>query len=120
MAIAIHHRQLAEHGGSEGVRDKGLLSSALNRPIDRWYYSDIKPSIWELAKDYAFAIARNHPFIDGNKRTAYVVCRLFFLMNGHNLEASTEEKYLNFYKVAAGEITEEEFAAWLKEHLVKA
>lgn len=114
---AIHMRQLAEHGGDSGLRDPGLLESALARPKNLLAYSDPEPDVPALAATYAFGIARNHPFIDGNKRTAYVVCRTLLLIYGFDLEASQEDKYLTFLKLAQGDLPEEQLAVWLREHL---
>ncbi len=114
---AIHERQIAEHGGSSGVRDEGLLLSALARPQHLLAYGDPPPDAAALAAGYAFGIARNHPFIDGNKRTALVAARTFLLINGYDLEASQEEKYLTFLHLAEGSLTEEELAAWIRQHL---
>lgn len=113
--IAIHRRQIAEHGGFDGVRDHGLLESALNKPKNLYYYNQPTPNIVEMAASYAFGIARNHPFIDGNKRTAYVVCRLFLQLNGLDIHASQAEKYETFLKLAAGELSEETLAEWLSQ-----
>ena len=118
VVLAIHNRQLAEHGGSDGVRDPGLLASALARPKNLWAYSDPAPDIAALAAAYAFDIARNHPFVDGNKRTAFVVCRTFILLNGTDIVASQEEKYTAFLRLASGEINEHEVAAWIRERLL--
>lgn len=115
---AVHRRQLAEHGGSEGVRDPGLLDSALARPKNLLAYSQDAPDLAALAATYAWGLARNHPFVDGNKRTAYVVCRTFLQLNGKDLEAPKEEKYLVFLRLAAGEVSEEELAAWLRDRLI--
>lgn len=117
VAFAIHRRQLAEHGGAEGVRDPGLLSSALARPRHLLAHSDVTPDLASLASAYAFGIARNHPFVDGNKRTAYVVCRTFLILNGHDLQASREEKYRTFLDLARGEMSEEQLVTWIREHL---
>jgi death-on-curing protein len=114
---AIHLRQLAEHGGDGGLRDQGLLESALARPKNLLAYGDPEPDLPALAASYAFGIARNHPFIDGNKRTAYVVCRTFLLLNGLDVKASQENKYLTFLKLAQGDLSEEQLAEWLREHL---
>ncbi|MES2460133.1 MAG: type II toxin-antitoxin system death-on-curing family toxin, partial [Armatimonadota bacterium] len=94
VVLAIHRRQLAEHGGSEGVRDSGLLSSALARPQNLLAYGEPTPDLPSLAAAYAFGIVRNHPFVDGNKRTGYVVCRTFLIINGQDITASQQEKYL--------------------------
>lgn len=114
---AVHLRQLAEHGGAEGIRDEGLLASALARPKNLLAYSDEEPDLSALAASYAFGIARNHPFVDGNKRTAFVVCRTFLKLNGHDLDASQEDKYLTFLKLAEGKLTEDELADWIRMHL---
>jgi len=119
LATTIHQRQLAEHGGIEGVRDAGLLSSALARPQHLVAYSSEFPSLTKLATAYAFGIAKNHPFLDGNKRTAYVVCRTFLLLNGSDIEATQEEKYLTMLQLAEGNLSEEAFAKWLDRHLAE-
>jgi len=115
---AIHRRQIAEHGGSDGVRDEGLLLSALARPKNLYAYSEETPDISALAASLAYGIAKNHPFIDGNKRTALVVSRTFLLLNGFNIEATQEEKYLTFWKLAEGNLSEEELANWFQSKLV--
>ncbi len=115
LALAVHRRQLAEHGGADGTRDAGLLESALARPRQRFAYTDPTPEIPDLAASYAFGIARNHPFIDGNKRTAAVVCETFMNLNGWSLSASDEEMYLMFLRLAAGEVSEELLTQWLKQ-----
>lgn len=117
VALAIHRRQLSEHGGAEGVRDAGLLASALARPRNLVAHSEVGPDFATLASAYAFGIARNHPFVDGNKRTAYVVCRTFLVLNGLDLAASREEKYSTFLKLAGGELSEDELVTWMREHL---
>jgi len=119
LTLAIHKRQLAEHGGMAGVRDEGLLSSALARPQHLLVYSKDQPEITTLAATYGFGIAKNHPFFDGNKRTAYVVCRTFLMLNGHDIKATQEEKYLTFLKLAEGNLSEEELASWLSEFVVE-
>lgn len=119
LVLAIHKRQLAEHGGIEGVRDEGLLSSALARPRHLLAYAEKSPRITVLAASYGHGIAQNHPFLDGNKRTAYVVCRTFLLLNGHDINTSQEDKYLTFLQLAEGTLSEEELADWLHSHLEK-
>ena len=119
LATALHHRQLAEHGGAAGVRDTGLLDSALNRPRHLYAYSDPKPSLPALAAAYGFGIARNHAFIDGNKRTAAVVCELFLELNGWSLIADDTEMYPIFLALGAGEIDEEGLAEWLGQNAKK-
>ena len=116
--LAIHKRQIAEHGGQDGVRDIGLLESALARPINIHAY---KPDadLAELAGAYAFGIIKNHPFIDGNKRTGYVVMETFILLNGKSLVATQRDKYLTIISLADGSLSENEFVAWLRERLSK-
>lgn len=114
---AIHKRQIAEHGGSDGVRDEGLLLSALARPQNLLAYSETTPNIAALAASLAYGIAKNHPFIDGNKRTALVVMRTFLLLNGYTINATQEEKYLTFLKLAEGVLSEEELSGWIEEKL---
>lgn len=117
---AIHSRQLAEHGGSDGLREENLLLSALARPKHLWAYSDPKPDLAALAASYAFGIARNHAFVDGNKRTALVVCRTFLLLNGFNVHANQEDKYLTFLALAEGRVGEDEVAEWIRARMVPA
>ncbi len=117
VVYAIHRRQLAEHGGAEGVRDPNLLLSALARPRNLLAYSEQETDLCSLAASYAFGIARNHPFIDGNKRTALVVCRTFLKVNRYDFTASQEEKYHTFLELAAGDLSEEDLAAWLRARL---
>jgi death-on-curing protein len=119
LAMAIHKRQLAEHGGADGVRDMGLLESALNRPRHLFAYAQPTPEVPALAASYAFGVARNHAFIDGNKRSAYVICRTFMILNGYDLTAAKVDRYTIFLDLAAGSITEEELATWLIEHSVR-
>jgi death-on-curing protein len=120
VVLAVHLRQLAEHGGGEGVRDEGLLQSALARPQNLLAYATPPPDLASLAAAYAYGIARNHPFVDGNKRTALIITRLFLLLNGMNLTATQEEKYSTFLALAAGELSEEELAKWVRVHLDSA
>jgi death on curing protein len=118
VAEAAHLRQLAEHGGAPGIRDAGLLSSALARPRHMATYAETGVSLTQLAAAYAFGIARNHPFVDGNKRTAFVVSMLFLRLNGRTVGATQEEKYDTFIDLARGKLDEDEFASWLDAHLV--
>lgn len=113
--LKIHDAQLAEHGGSSGIRDVGLLQSALNHPLNLFSYGE--PNIFELATAYAERIAKNHPFIDGNKRTAYVVMILFLELNGFKLIATKDEKVIKFIQLAASEITTKDFSEWLSTHI---
>ncbi len=109
LILAVHDLQLAEHGGARGVGDQGLLESALARPQNLFAYGE--SDVAALAGAYAFGIARNHPFIDGNKRTAFVACELFLAANGYELAASDEECLAMMLALAAREIDEAEFAA---------
>ncbi|MBK9528878.1 MAG: type II toxin-antitoxin system death-on-curing family toxin [Acidobacteria bacterium] len=111
--LAIHSRQIAEHGGGDGVRDVGLLESALARPEN---VADYEPAadIASLAAAYAFGIVKNHPFIDGNKRTGYVVMETFLIKNGYTLNATPADKYTTFLQLAEGSLSEEELASWLR------
>ena len=115
VAIAAHREQLAEHGGGDGVRDITLLESAMARPQNVAAYGD--PDVAELAASYAFGIARNHPFVDGNKRTAAVVSETFLMLNGHELTASDAELVVTFLALAAGELPEEELAQWFRDQI---
>lgn len=115
VALAAHYEQLAEHGGGEGVRDSGMLESAMARPQNLVAYGT--PDAAELAASYAFGIARNHPFVDGNKRTAAVVSETFLVLNGHDLTATDAELVVTFLALAAGELSEDELTAWFRDHL---
>jgi death-on-curing protein len=115
--LAIHDRQIAEHGGSPGLRDEGLLESALARPQQLHAYGDPAPDLADLAAALASGIARNHPFVDGNKRTAHVAYRTFLALNGAELEASEEEMYVTIIALAEGKLKERGFAAWLRGRL---
>ena len=117
IILAIHEEQLAQHGGKIGVRDEGLLESALSRPANRAAYDDTADAAM-LAAAYAFGLAKNHPFIDGNKRTAYVAMELFLLDNGFALIASDEESLLTMLRLAAGEMSEEDYACWIRRNVV--
>lgn len=114
-ALAIHDRQLAEHGGGTGVRDIGMLESAVGRPVNQWHYGENDPAA--LAAAYAFGVARNHPFIDGNKRTAWVVARLFLALNGHSLVFLAQDAIATVLALAAGDLAEDELADWFRTRL---
>lgn len=114
MVLAMHLRQLAEHGGGQGVRDDGLLDSALQRPQNKLAYES--SDLAELAAAYAFGIARNHPFIDGNKRTALVTSFTFLYVNGLKVITSQEENTKKFMALAKGTIEEKELADWFKQN----
>ena len=115
--IAIHSRQISEHGGGEGLRDAGLLSSALARPGNFLAYTKPRPDLAALAAAYAFGIARDHPFVDGNKRTALVAARTFLIVNGVDLGATQDEKYLTFLELAKGTLAEEGLADWIRKRM---
>jgi death on curing protein len=115
VALAAHREQLAEHGGSDGVRDERLLESAMAREPNLAAYGE--PDAAALAATYAFGIARNHPFIDGNKRTAAVVSETFLVLNGYMLKATDAEVVVAFLDLAAGELTEDELADWFRTRL---
>ena len=112
VALAVHDEQLAEHGGAAGVRDMGLVESALARPLNVAAYGE--PDIAALAASYAFGLARNHPFIDGNKRTAYVVAEIFLRLNGFTSRASDADAVLTFVALAAGDLSEDALADWYR------
>lgn len=114
LILAIHDEQLAEHGGATGLRDSGLLDSALARPLNRAGYGE--PDIAELAALYALAIARNHPFIDGNKRTAYVAMETFLDLNGFRFPVGDVEATITTLTMAAGDLPDEDFIAWVRRH----
>lgn len=110
----MHAEQIAEHGGSNGIRDEGLLESALARPQNLMAYSEDDPSLSRLAAAYGFGIARNHALVDGNKRAALVVTLTFLLVNGLAVTAPREDRYFVFNDLAAGKLSEDEFARWLE------
>lgn len=113
VAIAAHGEQLAEHGGAGGIRDRNMLESAMARPLNLVAYGD--PDIAELAAAYAYGIARNHPFVDGNKRTAAVVSETFLVLNGHALTCDDVALVTTFLELAAGSLTVEELGDWFRQ-----
>lgn len=115
---AVHRDQVDVHGGHHGLRDEGLLESALVRPGHRWPYGEEVVDIPDLAAAYAYGIARNHPFLDGNKRTAFMAAYTFLQINGLALEAPEAEAVAAVRALAAGELGEEEFAAWIRRHTI--
>jgi death-on-curing protein len=115
--LAVHEGQLAEHGGSTGLRDESLLDSALAKPHNVFAYSE-QPELFILAASYAFGIARNHAFIDGNKRTALVVSMMFLDRNGWEINAPLVDVYVTFLSLAEGTLSEQGLAAWFKKHAV--
>jgi death-on-curing protein len=117
VLMAVHDMQLAEHGGGAGSRDITLLESALAKPVNLAAHGE--PGACALAASYGSGIARNHPFIDGNKRTAFVAVVLFLRLNGWQLEASDADCVLTMLAVATGELSENDFTAWLRTHAAK-
>lgn len=112
FVVAAHNAQLREHGGAYGVRDEGLLDSALARPVNLDAYEEV--SLHRLAASYLFGIARNHPFVDGNKPVAFAAAESFLILNGIELDADQLEKYEMMIQVASGEMTEKAIANWFK------
>ena len=112
---AVHEEQLAEHGGGTGVRDANLLASALARPEQLAHYGT--PDAADLAASYGFEISRNHPFVDGNKRTAFVAVELFLALNGFDLLAPDADCVINMLELAAGNMPEADFAVWIRCNL---
>ena len=119
VTLAVHQMLLAEHGGSPGVRDKSLLDSALARPKQRLAYEP-DSTLFELTASYSFGIAKNHPFIDGNKRVALAVGAVFLELNGFELDAPEPEAVIVFEQLAAGNIAEAELANWFKQSCIPA
>lgn len=119
--LLLHGESLATHGGSAGLRDEGLLDSALARPLNVLAYArdDVAPDVATLAASYATGLAKNHPFVDGNKRAAFLATGLFLYLNGFRLNASQADATLTVLGLAAGDVNEEEFAAWIRAHAVK-
>lgn len=115
VLLAVHERMLAEHGGAHGVRDHGLLEAALARPQQLSAYQP-QTSIVELAAAYVMALVRNHPFVDGNKRAAFMACYIFLELNGHRLCAPEPDAAAAVIALAAGDLSEAEFTAWLNQH----
>ena len=116
VVLAMQEEALALHGGPEGVRDMGLLESALARPKNLFAYSEDNPSLARLTASYAKGIVANHPFVDGNKRTAFTVSVTFLRLNGLKLTATKEDRVLTFWSLAAGEITEDQLAEWFQRN----
>jgi len=116
--LIFHDLQVGEHGGAEGIRDEGALQSALARPENLAAYGD--PDIFDLAAAYSGSIVRNHPFVDGNKRTAFVVAVAFLELNGLLLEADEAAAAMTFLRLAAGEISDAELAGWFRENSAPA
>lgn len=112
--LLLHGESLVLHGGAQGIRDEGLLDSALARPQNLVSYG--QPDIFDCAAAYAFGLAKNHPFIDGNKRAGFLGAGMFLRLNGHRLTASQQDATLTMLALAAGDIGEAEFATWLRTH----
>jgi death-on-curing protein len=112
--ISMHLEALTYHGGAEGIRDLGLLESALARPENLFAYSEQTPSLARLAASYAKGIVANHPFVDGNKRTAFIVSATFLLLNGLKLTSPKEDRVLTFWSLADGSLSEEQLAEWFE------
>ena len=115
-AVIAHDLELAAHGGSTGIRDQGLLESALARPKNIWAFAVSPPSLPRLAAAYAFGISSNHPFVDGNKRTALVMSFAFLDVNGLEVTASQEDAFLTILGLAAGEISEDQVTSWFERN----
>jgi death on curing protein len=115
LLVILHDESLAAHGGASGLRDEGLLESALARPLNLVAYG--QPDVAELAAAYGVGLAKNHPFVDGNKRAAFLAVGLFLRLNGHRLVASQADATITMLSVAAGDISEAEFAIWLRAHM---
>ena len=116
MIVAVHAALLRDHGGSPGIRDEGLLDSAMHRPRHKWAYG--QTDLAALAAAYAFGIARNHPFVDGNKRTAFTVAAMFLGVNAVDLDAGEPEVVDIVTQLAAGRLTEAALASWIRAHTV--
>jgi death-on-curing protein len=119
VVYAIHDRQLAEHGGLDGIRDEGALESALERPRNLARY-DKSADIAAVAASYAFGLARTHGFVDGNKRTAWVVARLFLIENRHDISFDPRDAVGIMESVAAGTLSEAQLGEWLRARIVRA
>lgn len=120
LVLALHDRQLAEHGGSSGVRDDNLLESALARPQQLHHYREPPPDLADLAASLAYGLARNHPFVDGNKRTAAVACETFIELNSGLLRAEDVELFPLYLALAEGKLSAEDFAQWLRTRITVA
>lgn len=115
VLLLLHEESLAEHGGAPGLRDEGLLDSALSRPLNLALYDD--PDVADLAAAYAMALAKNHAFVDGNKRAAFLALGMFLALNGHRLRATQVDATLTMLGVAAGEISQNGLSQWIRDHM---
>ncbi len=118
LVVAIHDEQLAIHGGSPGLRDAALLESALDRPRNKWGYEQAE--LPELAAAYGFGLAKNHPFVDGNKRTSLLAIYTFLAINGVEFIVPEAEAAAMIFSLAAGEVSEESLARWIRDNWPKA
>jgi len=116
LVLAMHAETLQQFGGTTGLRDEGRLESALSRPQNRYAFAD--PSLFELAAAYCHGIVRNHPFVDGNKRTGLLAARAFLFRNGHRLDPDETDMVRIVERVASGEVSEEELAQWIEQNTV--
>lgn len=116
--LLLHEQSLAEHGGTSGIRDEGLLDSALGKPMNLFAYGT--PAIFDLAASYVYGLVKNHPFLDGNKRTGFVTGVLFLALNGYRFEATEPDAAIRTLALAAGEMTVKAFATWLEANSRKA
>jgi death on curing protein len=116
VVVASHRALIAEHGGADGLRDRGLLESTLARPRNFFAYSEGKVSLFDLAASYAYGLARNHCFVDGNKRIAFTAALTFLGLHGLRLKADREERVVTFLRLASGEFSERELSEWLEKH----
>ena len=115
VLLLLHEESLAEHGGAPGLRDEGLLDSALSRPLNLALYDD--PDVADLAAAYAMALAKNHAFVDGNKRAAFLALGMFLALNGYRLRATQVDATLTMLAVAAGEISQKGLSQWIRDHM---
>jgi death on curing protein len=118
LVLAIHGEQLAIFGGGSGVRDLGLLQSALDRPRNKWTYGEVDIAV--LAAAYCFGLAKNHPFVDGNKRVAFLSMYTFLGLNNHGFTASEPDATVIMQALASGQLTEDELVVWIRQHVAKA
>jgi death-on-curing protein len=112
--LLLHEQSLAEHGGTSGIRDEGLLDSALGKPMNLFVYGE--PALFDLAASYVYGLVKNHPFLDGNKRIGFVTGALFLALNGYQLVATEADAAIRTLALAAGEMTEKAYAAWLESN----
>jgi death on curing protein len=117
VVLAVHAEQLAEHGGREGIRDSGLLQFALDAPKNVFHYE--QADIFKLAAIYGYRLSNNQPFIDGNKRTGYVVSRLFLMLNGHDIQTNEVSRVQMYLDISNNAKSEDELAGWIKQSAVK-